>query len=194
MRAPIYQGLRLDKKPRECVFEFPRHTQAEVRKQKRKPPPDHDFPFPQSTSVAGDDCFHLGQHFVCWMKAALNDASPLVLNSARMVVAAVLLAIFYRKKIAVLTKPALTAGVVVGVFLYLGYAFQTSGLKLTTPSKSAFLTGTSSVLVPLFLGGNLAGAHSSMARSGNHARADRAVFDDGTRRRHRTGRLRQGNT
>jgi bifunctional non-homologous end joining protein LigD len=32
MRAPIFQGLRLDKKPRECVFEFPRHTQAEVRK------------------------------------------------------------------------------------------------------------------------------------------------------------------
>jgi drug/metabolite transporter (DMT)-like permease len=68
-----------------------------------------------------------------------------------MIVAAVLLAVFYRKKIAVLTKPALTAGVVVGIFLYAGYAFQTSGLKLTTPSKSAFLTGTSSVLVPLFL-------------------------------------------
>jgi drug/metabolite transporter (DMT)-like permease len=51
----------------------------------------------------------------------------------------------------VLTKPALMAGVLVGVFLYAGYAFQTSGLKLTTPSKSAFLTGTSSVLVPLFL-------------------------------------------
>ncbi|HZU31339.1 MAG TPA: DNA ligase, partial [Candidatus Angelobacter sp.] len=32
MRAPIYQGLRMDKKPRECVFEFPRHTQDEVRK------------------------------------------------------------------------------------------------------------------------------------------------------------------
>jgi bifunctional non-homologous end joining protein LigD len=32
MRAPIFQGLRLDKKPRECVFEFPRRTQAEVRK------------------------------------------------------------------------------------------------------------------------------------------------------------------
>ncbi len=85
------------------------------------------------------------------VKEALNDASPLALNSARMIVAAVLLAIFYRKKIAVLTKPALIAGVVVGVFLYAGYAFQTSGLKLTTPSKSAFLTGTSSVLVPLFL-------------------------------------------
>ena len=32
MRAPIFQGLRFDKKPRECVFEFPRRTQAEVRK------------------------------------------------------------------------------------------------------------------------------------------------------------------
>jgi bifunctional non-homologous end joining protein LigD len=32
MRAPIFQGLRRDKKPRECVFEFPRHTQTEVRK------------------------------------------------------------------------------------------------------------------------------------------------------------------
>ena len=85
------------------------------------------------------------------VKEALNDASPLVLNSARMIVAAALLGIFYRKKIAVLTKPALTAGVVAGIFLYAGYAFQTSGLKLTTPSKSAFLTGTSSVLVPLAL-------------------------------------------
>jgi len=94
--------------------------------------------------------FIWGSTFVL-VKEALHDASPLVLNSARMVVAAVLLAIFYRKKIAVLTKPALTAGVVVGFFLYAGYAFQTSGLKLTTPSKSAFLTGTSSVLVPLVL-------------------------------------------
>ena len=32
MRAPIYQGLRFDKKPRECVFEFPRKTEDEVRK------------------------------------------------------------------------------------------------------------------------------------------------------------------
>ena len=94
--------------------------------------------------------FIWGSTFVL-VKEALNDASPLVLNSARMVVAAVLLAVFYRKKITVLTRPALTAGILVGIFLYAGYAFQTSGLKLTTPSKSAFLTGTSSVLVPLLL-------------------------------------------
>lgn len=94
--------------------------------------------------------FIWGSTFVL-VKAALDDASPLVLNSARMVVAAVLLAIFYRKKIAVLTKPALAAGILAGTFLFAGYAFQTSGLKLTTPSKSAFLTGTSSVLVPIVL-------------------------------------------
>jgi len=68
-----------------------------------------------------------------------------------MLVASALLGVFYRKKIAVLTKPSLAAGVLAGIFLFAGYAFQTSGLKLTTPSKSAFLTGTSSVLVPIAL-------------------------------------------
>jgi drug/metabolite transporter (DMT)-like permease len=91
-----------------------------------------------------------GSTFVL-VKEALNDASPLVLNAARMIIAAILLGFFYRKKIVVLTMPALASGVIVGIFLYLGYALQTSGLRLTTPSKSAFLTGTSSVLVPLLL-------------------------------------------
>jgi drug/metabolite transporter (DMT)-like permease len=94
--------------------------------------------------------FIWGSTFVL-VKEALNDASPLALNSVRMIVAAVLLAVFYRKKIAVLTRAALAGGVLAGIFLFAGYAFQTSGLKLTTPSKSAFLTGTSSVLVPLAL-------------------------------------------
>ena len=91
-----------------------------------------------------------GSTFVL-VKAALNDSSPLVLNAVRMALAAVLLALYYRRQITVLTRPALIAGVAVGVFLYLGYALQTSGLKLTTPSKSAFLTGTSTVMVPLIL-------------------------------------------
>jgi bifunctional non-homologous end joining protein LigD len=36
MRAPIFQGLRFDKKPRECVFEFPRRTQTEVRQAEKE--------------------------------------------------------------------------------------------------------------------------------------------------------------
>jgi bifunctional non-homologous end joining protein LigD len=32
MRAPIFQGLRTDKSPRECVFDFAKSTKAEVKK------------------------------------------------------------------------------------------------------------------------------------------------------------------
>jgi drug/metabolite transporter (DMT)-like permease len=91
-----------------------------------------------------------GSTFVL-IKEALKDSSPLVLNAVRMALAAVLLALYYRKHLATMTRQSLIAGVTVGIFLYLGYAFQTSGLNLTTPSKSAFLTGTSTVLVPLVL-------------------------------------------
>lgn len=91
-----------------------------------------------------------GSTFVL-IKKALNDSSPQALNAARMVLAAILLALYYRKHMAKITRPALIAGTIVGFFLYLGYAFQTAGLRLTTPSKSAFLTGTSTVMVSLFL-------------------------------------------
>jgi len=91
-----------------------------------------------------------GSTFVL-IKKALLFASPLFFNSVRMSLAAILLAIFYRRQLARLTRPALWAGITVGVFLFLGYAFQTTGLHLTTASKSAFLTGVSAVLVPLLL-------------------------------------------
>ena len=39
----------------------------------------------------------------------------------------------------------------IGVFLFGGYLFQTWGLVYTTPSKSAFLTGFSVILVPLIM-------------------------------------------
>lgn len=43
------------------------------------------------------------------------------------------------------------AGVWLGIALFLMYAFQTFGLLTTTASKSAFITGTSVLFVPLFL-------------------------------------------
>lgn len=46
-------------------------------------------------------------------------------------------------------------GVVIGVLLFAGFALQTAGLLWTTPSRAAFLTGLSVILVPvigLFLG------------------------------------------
>ena len=45
-------------------------------------------------------------------------------------------------------RPLLRDGVLVGVVLFAGYSFQTYGLLWTTPSRSAFLTGLSVLLVP----------------------------------------------
>lgn len=91
-----------------------------------------------------------GSTFVL-VKEALAESSPLALNAVRMALAAVLLAVYYRRYLGQLDRKALVAGSAVGVFLFLGYALQTAGLRLTTPSKSAFLTGVSTVLVPLIL-------------------------------------------
>jgi drug/metabolite transporter (DMT)-like permease len=91
-----------------------------------------------------------GSTFVL-IKQALAESSPLLLNAVRMSLAAVLLAAYYRKHWVGVPRPALVSGATVGLFLFLGYAFQTAGLRFTTPSKSAFLTGVSTVLVPLLL-------------------------------------------
>jgi drug/metabolite transporter (DMT)-like permease len=46
--------------------------------------------------------------------------------------------------------PVAREGLLVGGALFAGYAFQTYGLLWTTPSRSAFLTGISVLLVPAF--------------------------------------------
>jgi drug/metabolite transporter (DMT)-like permease len=91
-----------------------------------------------------------GANFVV-IKNALGDISPLLFNAVRMSVAAVLLAAVFRRELAKLNRKVLGAGFLVGACLCLGNEFQTVGLRYTTPSKSAFLTGISVVLVPVFL-------------------------------------------
>lgn len=85
------------------------------------------------------------------IKNALQDATPFTFNAVRMSLAAVVLVAIYLRDLRGMSRKALIAGAIVGVFLWLGYEFQTPGLQYTTPSKSAFLTGMSVVLVPLFL-------------------------------------------
>ena len=85
------------------------------------------------------------------IKDALSDISPLLFNAVRMTLAAVALMIIYWRHLRSLTRDAFWMGCLVGAFLWLGYEFQTTGLHLTTPSKSAFLTGFSVILVPVLL-------------------------------------------
>jgi drug/metabolite transporter (DMT)-like permease len=85
------------------------------------------------------------------IKNALADISPLFFNAVRMSLAAAVLVLIFYRELPRLTAGAVRAGCLVGVFLFVGNELQTTGLKYTTPSKSAFLTGVSVVLVPVFL-------------------------------------------
>jgi len=85
------------------------------------------------------------------IKNALTDVSPLFFNAVRMSLAAITLVLVFHRDLRKLTKSSLLYGVIIGVLLWFGNELQTVGLKYTTPSKSAFLTGMSVVLVPVFL-------------------------------------------
>ena len=80
------------------------------------------------------------------VKSALDHVSPVLFLALRFTLAAGVLLILYRSS---LRRKAIFPGVIAGLCLFLGYFFQTKGLRLTTPSKSAFLTGLAIPMVPL---------------------------------------------
>jgi drug/metabolite transporter (DMT)-like permease len=92
-----------------------------------------------------------GASFVV-VKAALADASVFAFLAIRFAVAASVLAALCFRDLRTLNAASLRAGAVMGCCMFGGYAFQTAGVELTTPSKAAFITGFSVVLVPVFLG------------------------------------------
>lgn len=85
------------------------------------------------------------------VKDALADISVFGYLSARFVLGALPMIWIYRDDLRKLTRAEAWAGIQVGVFMAGGYAFQTAGIARTTPSKAAFITGVSVVLVPVFL-------------------------------------------
>ena len=82
------------------------------------------------------------------VKSALTDASPLLFNLLRMGVAALALVVINRRELGGVTREQVLAGLMSGLFLAAGYQLQTVGLTLTTPAKSAFITGMVVVFVP----------------------------------------------
>ena len=85
------------------------------------------------------------------VKAVLDHASVFVFLAVRFLLASLIPGVLYRSSLRHLSRDTIRAGVILGGFLFAGYAFQTTGLGLTTPSKSAFITGSAIVLVPVFL-------------------------------------------
>ncbi len=90
--------------------------------------------------------FTWGSTFVV-VKSALADASPFPFIAVRFILAGLLmLGVMARGR---LPGKALLPSLLLGTLLFTGFAFQTWGLIFTTPSKSAFITGFSVILVPL---------------------------------------------
>lgn len=91
-----------------------------------------------------------GSTFVV-VKEALASASTLLFLALRFGLASLALLVAFRRMHVTMLgqKRMLVGGALAGVCLFGGYVFQTFGLRSTTPSKSAFITGLSVVLVPL---------------------------------------------
>lgn len=80
---------------------------------------------------------------------AIKTLTPYQLIFARFLLASVLFAVIFFKKI-LRIKPSLwKKGSVVGALLFLGFVLQTVGIKYTTPSKNAFLTSVNVIIVPI---------------------------------------------
>jgi len=85
------------------------------------------------------------------VKDALTNASVFVFLALRFVLATFVLILMYGRELRTVRASGLRAGALIGCCMFGGYAFQTAGLALTTPSKAAFITGFFVVLVPLLL-------------------------------------------
>lgn len=83
-------------------------------------------------------------------KIALEIFTTTQLLFIRFVIASAVSLILFGKKLKRITKSDVKAGFIMGVFLAVGYVFQTIGLEGTTTGNSAFLTGTNVVMVPFF--------------------------------------------
>jgi len=92
--------------------------------------------------------FLWGASFVV-VKGALETAGPYWFLLLRFAVAALAASLFFRGVFQSVNRQAIFYGAILAAVLYLGFLLQTLGLQFTTPSKSAFVTGVSVVLVPV---------------------------------------------
>jgi drug/metabolite transporter (DMT)-like permease len=88
-----------------------------------------------------------GSTFVM-VKRALDDSSAILYVAVRFLIATLVMGWVFRRRWSWRSAPP-PGGILAGICLFGGYAFQTAGLNLTTPSKAAFLTGLAVVMVPL---------------------------------------------
>jgi drug/metabolite transporter (DMT)-like permease len=82
------------------------------------------------------------------VKNSLDYVPPLYMMAFRFTIASVVLALLFLSKFKHLDKSTFFHGMILGIFLFAAYAFQTVGLQFTTAGKNAFLTTTYVMMVP----------------------------------------------
>lgn len=81
-------------------------------------------------------------------KHALNYATPLFIIAIRFVLAFMVMAVVFRKKIMAIQRSDLKGGLIVGTILYIAFVTRMIALQYTTAGKQAFLAGTYVVMAP----------------------------------------------
>ncbi|EPY2306247.1 DMT family transporter [Clostridium sporogenes] len=84
------------------------------------------------------------------VKDALDSITPYYMMTIRFICAGLLLGLIFFKQMIKITKKDIVNGVIIGIFLFGGFAVQTIGLQYTTAGKQAFLTAVYVVIIPFF--------------------------------------------
>lgn len=82
------------------------------------------------------------------VKESLSDISTMLFITIRFSIASLIVFLILLIKKREINKNAFMGGIFLGLFLFLGFLFQTIGLKYTTATKSGFITGSLVVMVP----------------------------------------------
>ncbi|MDY0236189.1 MAG: DMT family transporter [Gudongella sp.] len=90
-----------------------------------------------------------GSGFI-FTKNALDHMTPFYILGFRFLVASIAMGIIAFKRIKNTKWIDIKAGLIVGFFMFLGFAFQTVGLQYTTVGVQAFITASNVVMVPFF--------------------------------------------
>ncbi len=83
------------------------------------------------------------------IKPTLSFISPLLFVTIRFLIATIVLSLIYNKELLRIPKLTFKMGTILGIFLFIGFVVQTIGLKYTTATKSALITGTFVVFTPI---------------------------------------------
>lgn len=84
-------------------------------------------------------------------KLGMEEVPSFYLIGIRFLIATVCFLVFYARKLSQLKISQAKGGILLGILLFLGFAFQTLGLEKTTASRSGFITAIAICMVPILV-------------------------------------------